>query len=121
MQKIVADTNGLLLPFQFRVNLDAELDRLLGDHEIVVPGPVVSELEHLAQRDRHARAALYLARKLPCVTVDARSADDAVIGVAKELGACVLTNDRALLERLRQLGIPRVSLRSRSRLVLEGA
>ena len=121
MRKIVADTNGLLLPFQFRLNLDAELERLFGSHEVIVPEPVLAELEVLGQKDRRAKAALTLARGMRSVSSGARSADDAVIDVALAHGACVLTNDRALLRRLKQLGIPRISLRSRSQLVLEGA
>ncbi len=121
MRRVVADTNGLLLPFQFHLNLDAELDRLFGAHEILVPDRVLTELEILSRRGRRAKAALSLARRLRSVPTTASSADDAVIDAAKAFKACVLTNDQALLRRLEQLRIPRVSLRSRSRLVLEGA
>jgi len=121
VRRVVADTNGLLLPFQFRLNLDAELDRLLGSHELLVPEQVLDELQLLSRRSRRARAALTLARRLRTVSLAASSADDAVIDAAQKFEACVLTNDAALLRRLERLRIPRVSLRSRSRLALEGA
>ena len=121
MRRVVADTNGLLLPFQFRLNLDAELDRLLGVHELLVPDQVLAELRLMGRRSRRARGALALAQRLRAVSPEASSADDAVINAAREFEACVLTNDAALLRRLERLRIPRVSLRSRSRLVLEGA
>jgi len=121
VRRIVADTNGLLLPFQFRLNLDAELERLFGAHEVLVPEQVLAELEVLSGRSRRAKAALALARRYRRVSPAASSADDAVIGAATEFEASVLTNDAALLRRLEQLRIPRVSLRSRSRLILEGA
>ena len=35
---VLLDANALLMPFQFRINLEAELRRLLGDVDIVVPG-----------------------------------------------------------------------------------
>ena len=41
MQAVVLDANALLLPFQFRVNLESELRRLLGDHERGIPHPCV--------------------------------------------------------------------------------
>jgi len=41
---VLLDTNALLMPFQFQVHLEAELHRVLGDVEIAVPSPVLSEL-----------------------------------------------------------------------------
>lgn len=121
MRLVVADTNGLLLPFQFRINLDAELLRLLGENEVVVPVRVVEELELLAKTDRAARAAARLAHRYRSIESRASGADDAVIDAALEKGGVVLTNDRALLGRLKELRVPRISLRSKSHLVLEGA
>src|SRR5207247_5187201 len=60
MQAVVLDANALLLPFQFRVNLEAELRRLLGEHEILVPSAVLDELKGLARSLREARSALKL-------------------------------------------------------------
>ncbi len=121
VRAVVVDANGFLLPFQFRINLDAELARLLGSYEILVPRPVLEELEMLGKNDHRAEGALRLARKYREVESTAGSADDSVLDVAIERSAAVLTNDRALLGRLRKLRIPRISLRSQSHLVLEGA
>ena len=44
---VLLDSNALLMPFQFPIHLDAELRRLLGDVEVVVPEPVLAELEFL--------------------------------------------------------------------------
>ena len=115
----ILDANALRMPFQFRVNLDTELKRLLGECEIVVPEPVLGELEIQAGEDRRAKAALRLAGKYRPVPAQGRG-DDAVIEVAKATGGVVVTNDAALLDRLRKLRIPRITLRSRNHLVLEG-
>ncbi len=119
MQAVVLDTNALLLPFQFRVNLEAELRRLLGDPEIYVPSPVLEELKGLARSVREARAALKLAGKFRIVEVPG-DADDAVLEAASRLKAVVVSNDAALLRRLKAARIPRIFLRSRSHLVAEG-
>ncbi len=119
MQPVVLDTNALLLPFQFRVNLEAELRRLLGVLEIYVPSPVLDELKGLARSVRAARGALKLAARFQVVDVMG-DADDAVLEAAARLKAVVVSNDAALLRRLKEARIPRIFLRSRSHLVAEG-
>lgn len=116
---VVFDANALLMPFQFRLNLEAELRRLLGDHEVYVPSPVMEELRILAKTDRVAKAALRLAGRFRIIDVPG-GADDAVLAAAERLEAAVVTNDAELLRRLKELGIPRIFLRSRSHLALEG-
>jgi len=119
VQAVLLDANALLLPFQFSLNLEAELRRLLGDHEIYVPSPVVQELRGVAKSDRKAKAALQLATRFKILDVPG-AADDVILDTAVRLKAAVVTNDAALLRRLKAFGIPRIFLRSRSHLVLEG-
>jgi len=116
---VLLDANALLMPFQFRVHLDAELRRLLGDVDIAVPTPVLEELRTLAERDRKALAGLRLAGKYRHLEGHG-SADDALLDLATRLRAVVVTNDQPLLDRLRAEGIPRVYLRSRNHLIAEG-
>ena len=117
---VLLDANALLLPFQFRINLDAELARLFGAPDIAVPTPVLRELEALAQRDRRARSALRLARAYPAIEAPG-SADYALLDLALAREAAVVTNDAALRERLRAARVAVAYLRSRSHLVLDGA
>ena len=113
------DANALLMPFQFRINLEAELRRLLGDVDLAVPTPVLEELRLLATHDRAARAAERLAAKYRALEGHG-GADDALLDLAVALHAVVVTNDQPLLDRLKEHGVPRAFLRSRSHLVLEG-
>ncbi len=115
---VVLDANALMLPFQFRINLDAELRRLVGDCDVFVPEPVVRELERLARSNRTAKAALKLAAKYGTQPSE-WSGDAAVLDVSERLRASVVTNDQALLAALRERGIPRITLRSKTHLVLE--
>ncbi|HYM40493.1 MAG TPA: twitching motility protein PilT [Thermoplasmata archaeon] len=116
---VLLDANALLMPFQFRLNLEAELRRLLGDVDIAVPTPVLEELRMLAIRDRDARAAERLATRYRSIEGHG-AADDALLDLALSLNGIVVTNDQPLLDRLRAQGVPRVFLRSRSHLVGEG-
>lgn len=109
MQRVVLDTNALLMPFEISINLDLELERLLGDCEVFVPGPVIGELKR--SRSKHAKGALALARKYTLASTS-RQGDEGIIEIATDLEAYVLTNDRELRKRLRKLGIPTVFLRS---------
>jgi len=118
-QLVLLDANALLMPFQFQVHLDAELRRVLGEVEVAVPTPILAELALLAEHDRDARAAQRLAKNYRIIEGHG-SADDALLDLAAEHRAVVVTNDQPLLDRLQAAGIPRVFLRSRNHLVAEG-
>lgn len=106
---VVLDANGLLIPFQFKVNLDRELDRLFGHVPVFVPSSVLGELARVT--DVNSRAALALARKYQIVETELRG-DDAVLELARARRAAILTNDRGLIKRAREASVPIVRLRS---------
>ena len=113
---VVLDANALLMPFQFKVNIDRELKRLFGEIPIFVPSSVLGELSGVV--DKYSKAALALARKYQIVETELRG-DDAVLSIAKERSAAVLTNDRDLIDRLRKERIPVVRLRAERYLVAD--
>ena len=117
---VVADVNGLMMPFQFGINLDSQLARLLGACKIVVPESVVGELVNLSKRIPEARAALALARRCERVPVGAANPDEAILTLAKERKAYVLTNDAGLIALLRKARIPVIRMRGRTHLAVEG-
>jgi hypothetical protein len=86
---VILDTNALMMPVECDVRLFDELDRLgLGgdDADLVVPAPVVAELDRLAGGNGRAGVAASVGRDLAdrCRTVetDASFADDAVVELA---------------------------------------
>jgi rRNA-processing protein FCF1 len=116
MQKVVLDTNALLMPFEFKMNLDLELANLFGEFEAYVPGPVIGELKR--SDSKYAQVALKLAGKY--IRYETSTQGDAgVLEVAKALNAMVVTNDYILRRKMRQEGVRAVFLRSRKRLVIE--
>ncbi|HVO78204.1 MAG TPA: twitching motility protein PilT [Methanomassiliicoccales archaeon] len=117
MQKVVLDTNALLMPFEFSLNIDRELTRLLGQCEVYVPGPVIGELKR--SKNKHAKVALALAKKYKIFETQLQG-DAGVIDAGEKLGAFVVTNDIILRGKLRKRGIKVIFLRSGSHLALDG-
>jgi len=116
---VVVDANALMMPFQFSLNIDLELERLLGSFEMVVPSSVLVELKRVAveQKASQAKGALKLSAKYRTHPT-AGTGDDAVLAAAVELGAILLTNDTGLRRRAREAGLRTICLRSRSHLEL---
>lgn len=115
VKAVVLDANALMMPFQFRLNLDREIARLLGDLSVLVPSSVLDELSGLD--DAGAKAALALAAKYEVAPTDLRG-DDGVVDVATKRSAAVVTNDRELIFKLKRLRIPILRLRSGRYLVM---
>ncbi|MFW5965057.1 MAG: PIN domain-containing protein [Natronomonas sp.] len=118
--RVVLDTNALMMPVEVGVRTFEELDRLLGDHETVVPRAVLEELDDLAEGNgEEAKAASVgadLARR-ECETIEheAAYADDAVVEIARKVDGAV-TNDMPLRRRLLDENVPVISLRGRNKL-----
>ncbi|MEW6069171.1 MAG: PIN domain-containing protein [Candidatus Thermoplasmatota archaeon] len=117
MVKVLLDTNALLAVFQFKIDLEKELDRLLGRYEILVPTSVVKELKGL--KSRYALAALKLSERYNKVELKGE-VDNAILELAKKGNIVVVTNDRALRRKLRTNKIPVIFLRAKTHLELAG-
>jgi len=72
---------------------------------------------------REALYALKLAEKCSYIKVDVSdklSTDDAIVKVAKDWRSPVFTNDRELKRRLRDISVPVIYVRQKSRLEIDG-
>lgn len=115
------------MPFQFKVDLIGELERLLGvEYEILVPDSVLEELEQLKRsakgRDkRNAASALSLAERFKTINEkrDVNGVDALLLDLAGE-DAVICTNDRELRRRAREKGVPVIYLRQKKILELDG-
>ncbi|MGQ9625209.1 MAG: type II toxin-antitoxin system VapC family toxin [Candidatus Bathycorpusculaceae bacterium] len=128
--KLILDSNALFVPLQFKIDIFEELRTLLKrNFEPILLVPVLRELEKLANRGspkmrRNASYALRLAEKCKIVNVDETdifSPDDAIVKTATEWGCPVFTNDRRLRKRLRDINVPVIYVRQKSRLEINGA
>jgi hypothetical protein len=114
---VVLDANALMMPFQFGLNIDIELGRLMPGCEIIVPSSVIIELRAVLKRtfDPHAKAALSLAPKYRFIRADGFG-DDSVLKMAKDLEAALVTNDKQMRSRAHVLGLTVIGLRGKNHL-----
>lgn len=117
-RKVIIDTNGLMIPGQFGVDIFSELERL-GFDSYLVPSASVRELEKIYSAGGKGRAAAKIALSLldRCVIIEKNGfTDDIIINMAIEMNAAVLTSDIELKKRLCSKGVTIVYLREKTRL-----
>ncbi len=121
-RKVIIDTNGMMIPGQFGLDIFSELGRLGFDTYIVIR-PSVRELEKINAegkgRDKKAaRIALSLLDR--CIIIEQNGfADNVIAELAVTENAAVLTNDIELKKRLCSKGITTVCLRGKTRLSIQ--
>ena len=120
-REVIIDTNGLMIPGQFGIDIFMELKRL-GFDTYIVPRASVRELEKISTqgrgRDRTAaKVALSLLER--CSIVEKQGfADDVIMELAESTEDPVLTSDIELKKRLCSKGVTIVQLRERTHLSL---
>jgi rRNA-processing protein FCF1 len=127
--KVILDSNALFVPLEFNIDVFEQLKRLLNRNvELILLSSVKRELELLAAKDspkirREATFALKLAEKCKYIPVenDERLAtDDAIVKVAKKWNSPVFTTDIQLKRKLRDISVPVIYVRQKSRLEIDG-
>ncbi|WP_297436433.1 PIN domain-containing protein [Thermococcus sp.] len=127
---VLPDTNFLLVPGQFGVDILGELNRILDVRfRVIVPNVVLQELEVIERKSRgRDLMAIKMARKLAerfevieIGRFGERPIDDQILDFAMNNERIIVcTNDKGLKKRLRAMGIPVVYLRSKRILEFEG-
>ena len=127
--KVILDSNALFVPLELKIDIFEETKRLLNRNlDFVLLSPVKHELELLAAKDspkirREAAYALKLAEKCKFVAVENAeklSTDDVIVKVSKAWNSPVFTNDRQLRKRLKDISVPVIYVRQKSRLDIDG-
>jgi hypothetical protein len=127
--KVILDSNALFVPLQFKIDIFQELQTLLSvKFETVLVSPIRKELETIAEKGspkmrKWAAYALKLAEKCVLLEVEEKiacSPDDIIVEVARKCNCPVFTNDRKLRKRLRNISVPVIYVRQKSRLEIDG-
>lgn len=119
------DSNALMMLFEFSINLDEELSRLLGIYKIIIPSVVMEELKELSEKGKgHKRKiskpALRLAKRYFIYNFDTdKNSDDALLELAEKLSAFIITNDKELRRRLKNKSLKTIYLRNKSYLAID--
>ncbi len=128
--KIILDSNFLFVPVQFKLDIFEGIMNLFNqNYESIVLSTTIDELRSIVERGapklrKQAEMALKLAEKCDLIKVDSKpreTNDDVIIRMAKQMKCLVATNDSELKKRLRNISIPVVYVRQKSRLELEGS
>jgi len=128
--KVILDSNFLFIASRFKVDIFEELTNLLNQrYDPVLLSPTYREIFKIAEKGspkmrQQASLALKLAEKCRMVSIDQgyeETQDDVVVRIAAEWRCPVATNDAALRKRLRNISVPVIYLRQRSRLEMEGS
>ena len=127
--KVILDSNALFVPLQFKIDIFQELKRLLNRKvEFVLLSPVKCELEMLVTKkspkvSKEALFALKLGEKCKYVAVENNevlTTDEAIVRIAKKWNSPVFTNDMQLKRKLRDISVPVIYVRQKSRLDVDG-
>jgi hypothetical protein len=126
---VVLDTNFLLIPIRFGVDIRAELGRVVEASFVLTVTPaVLEELRRLedkvkASEAKDIRFALDFASQMKVIDdilAEGEEVDDQLLRLAVERGYIVATTDGGLRRRLREKGLTVVFMRQGRHLALEG-
>lgn len=119
-KKVILDTNFLLIPGQFMVDIFTELERIMQEpFELCVIDKSLKELNQVAvtgkQKDKFAAKlalALIIQKNLKTLHsfVTKKSVDDIIVSKADK-DTYVATQDKALRQRLKEKGAKIIGLR----------
>ena len=125
-KEVVIDTNFFMVPFQFNVDIIAELEKLLPSYKLTTPSFVINELKGLKKNNKgktrlNANLALKLANSSRIEIKDIsllenETVDDALLRVSEVLA----TNDIELKNRAKNKGITVAYLRQKKYIAVEG-
>ena len=127
--KVILDSNAFFVPLQTRIDVFEETERLLNRNvDFILLSAVKHELELLAAKDspktrREASFALDLAQKCHYVPVDNPenlATDEVILKVAEDWNSPVFTNDSQLRRKLKDIRVPVIYVRQKSRLDIDG-
>jgi rRNA-processing protein FCF1 len=127
--KVILDSNALFIPLKFNIDLFEDLRKLLNrNFELVLLSASRLELERIATQGSSAtrkKAAFALKLAERCKPLDVgqgrdAKVDDLIVQAAAKYKYPVFTNDTQLRKRLRDINVPVIYVRQKSRLEIDG-
>ena len=127
MKKVILDTNFLLIPGLFKVDVFEEIKNIMNDkYELFIMDGTIGELNKIIDnknksKDKlNAKIGLGLidVKKVKKIHSEERNVDDAIVNIANK-DTIVATSDRELKRRLRKNNVGLISLRKKQYLILE--
>ncbi|NYZ79762.1 hypothetical protein H0N95_00755 [Candidatus Micrarchaeota archaeon] len=118
--KVVIDTNALMIPGQFGVDIVSEIERLLPTAELVVIESTMRELKNISDKKSASLALRLIEKNNITVEKEPGETDYAVITYAQSHNGVVFTNDKEMKRKCVQMRIPVMFLKKKRTIALEG-
>lgn len=113
MLRIILDTNFVTIPFQFKVDIYSEIERIIDEpHTLEFPKICLAELQKLKQ----GKAALELMQKKGVSFVEVpfkKNVDDSIVDYANEKKAVIATQDALLKKKALKNSLLVITLRKK--------
>lgn len=124
MKRIILDTNSLMIPLQFRVDIFSEIDRVCNfNYTLCIFRQTIDELKGIIERNEKGRKAAQFALKLinskniDIIDSERKGVDSLILENADE-NTIVATQDKELKKQLIKRGIAMIVLRQKKYLKL---
>jgi len=122
-KKVILDTSGIMMVFEFKIDLENQLRRVLGNFEIVIPSSVINELNSISKKGKekkktYAKLGLSYINNYRTKMTEGK-ADDDVLLLAEKYKGIIVTNDKEIRKKAKKKLIKTIYLRSKKYLVLE--
>lgn len=118
MHRVFLDTDFLLQCVRWKIDLFSELERIFTDRKIQIC--ILDRTLQELQRKKDSPLALAFTKRMQLITTDSHApADDLLLIHGMEPNTAVATQDRPLKEKLKKAGIPIITIRKHSHLVID--
>ena len=123
-QKVILDSSAILMLFEYSIDLENEITRLIGKHHIIVPKTVIDELVFLSQHGQgkkkyNSKPALEIAKKYDSIECSGENVDSSILNLAKKHNAIVVTNDKELQKRINREGLKIICMKGKKQLMIK--
>jgi rRNA-processing protein FCF1 len=124
MKVILLDTNFLLVPFRFRVDIFSEFERIIDENiSIIVLDVCLNELKKITKEIEFNSIIEMLKRKnveiIELEKKGKKDIDKIIIEFAKEKNCVIATNDKSLRKMAKKNGLNTIFLRKKKFLEIE--
>lgn len=118
IMEIMLDTNFLLVPLQFKIDVFEELKKM-GYSTFIILENVEKEANKIGSKEYKGIKKLLKDKHIKTITSDTQSTDSAILEYAKKHKCAVATNDRMLIKRLKKEHITIIRMRQKKYLIEE--
>lgn len=118
--KVIIDTNALIIPHKFKIDIFEEIEKLLPTAEKIIIDSTIRELHNIKDR-KAANIALQLINKYNIKIVhEPGETDSAIITYAQTNNGVVFTNDKEMKKMCIRFKVPVMYMRKKKKIELEG-